>query len=91
MTLPGAEYDVDVHDIIVVSVCAYQPDAAGHAERHDRDIDVWGFEESGETGLARASPRLRYGLGGDADGAAPLPGYLQACLHGHGLSGVIKR
>jgi hypothetical protein len=29
MTLPGAEDDVDVHDVIVVSVRAHQPDAAG--------------------------------------------------------------
>jgi hypothetical protein len=91
MTLPSAEHDVDVHDVIVVSVRAHQPDAAGHAERHDRDVDVRRFEQPCEAGLARAAPRLRDDFGGDADGSAAPPRRRQACLHGEGLGGVVKR
>jgi len=91
MTLPGAEHDVHVHDITMVSARAHQPDATGHAERHDRDVDVTSCQEPRKAGLARAAPRLRDDFSGDADGPAAPPGRLQARLHGHRLGRVVER
>jgi hypothetical protein len=51
-SLSGAEYDEGVDEIIVVTLCAHQPDSAGHAERHDRDVDVRRLEQPTEPGSA---------------------------------------
>jgi len=57
-TLPGAEHDVYVNYVVMVSVRAHRPDAPRHTQRHDRDVDAGRLEQPGETSLARTAPRL---------------------------------
>jgi hypothetical protein len=88
MTLPGAEDDVDVHDVIVVSVRAHQPDATGDAERHDRDVDIGRSEQRAR----RAWREPRHACATTSAGMQMVPPRrLQPCLHGDGFGGVAKR
>jgi hypothetical protein len=37
LTLPGAEHDMYVNYVTMVSIRTHQPDGPGHGQRHDRD------------------------------------------------------
>jgi hypothetical protein len=73
LTLPGAEHDVYVDDVIMVNVRTYQPGAPRHTQRHDRDIDAGRLEQPGQTSLARTAPGLGDDLSRNADCSAVPP------------------
>ena len=91
VTLPGAEHNVYVDNVVMVRVRADQPDAPRHAQRHDRDVDAGRLEQPGETGLAGTAPCLCDNFGRNADSSPASPGLIQSWLHGHGLAGVVER
>jgi len=90
-TLPGAEHDMYVNDVVMVSVRTHQPDAPRHAQRHDRDVDARRPEQPGETGLARTAPCLCDDFGRDADSSPAPSSRVQSCLHRNGLARLIER
>jgi hypothetical protein len=91
LPLSSAQHDVHVNDVIMTAACAHQPHASGHAQRHDRDVNVGRLEQPGESNLTRAPPGLRDYLGRDADGSAPSPGSFQAGLHCYRLGRLVQR
>jgi hypothetical protein len=47
LPLSGTKHDVHVNDVVVTGSRAHQPDASGHAQRHDRDSYVGRLEQPG--------------------------------------------
>ena len=88
--LPGAQRDMNVDDVAVTSLRAYQPDHARGVQRHDGNVDITGFQQPGKADPTGAAPCLGDRPDWNADGATTPKDLVQPCLHDDGLSGMVK-
>jgi len=89
-TVSGAQRDVHVDDIGVTCRGADGADNSGHAQSHDRNVDVGRLDQPGQANLPRSAPGLRGDSDRDADRRAAPPRLGQPGLHDDGLAWVIK-
>jgi hypothetical protein len=74
----------------VTGTGTHQPNGARDVWRHHGNLYVPRFQQSPETGLARATPCLGDGSDRYAQGSAPPKRSVQTGLHNNELRGVIE-